>query len=363
MKVVKVSSETALQAAVGNLRSATRILIGKGTYTLTRPLVLPKGLADVEIASATGRASDVVLLGAKATSKQQNPSIFVATDATRLTLANLTLKSAVGYPITLRGAMVDPRLAGLRIRDNGQFVAATLDPARGASGGLVENCLFEYVALGSNFPVGIDVSNGQKWVIRGNRFIDAKPAASRIGGPAIFTWGGSRGTLIERNTFVNTSREIVLGLEDRTPDQSERGIVRNNMIVRRANTGFRGAAISILDSPDTVVVHNSVLLAGTSDLAIDYAHRDTSNTYIAGNLLDGSITSRDGAAGLVEGNYLLATPEMFVAPAAADLRLRPDLADAVIDRGIFTEFAPTDFKGQARPSGGAVDIGADEVVK
>jgi len=133
------------------------------------------------------------------------------------------------------------------------------------------------------------------------------------------------------------------------------------MIVRLAGTGQRGAAISVLDSPGTIVVHNTALLSGTSSLAIDYAHPDTQNAYIANNLADAVVTGRDAASAIVEANLSTAVATMFVAPAQGDLRLRADAARAAIDQGVFTTYADFDAEGQRRPARVAPDIGADEV--
>ena len=62
------------------------------------------------------------------------------------------------------------------------------------------------------------------------------PRARVLFGPSLAVWQGSGGTVVERNVFINTTREIVLGLDDRTPNQHTGGIVRNNMIVRNLST-------------------------------------------------------------------------------------------------------------------------------
>ena len=167
--------------------------------------------------------------------------------------------------------------------------------------------------------------------------------------------------VVERNVFINTTREIVLGLDDRTPNQHTGGIVRNNMIVRLAGTGQRGAAISVLDSPGTIVVHNTALLSGTSSVAIDYAHPDTQNAYIANNLADAAVAGRDAASAIVEANLSTAAATMFVAPAQGDLRLRARRRACGDRSGVFTTYADIDAEGQRRPAGVAPDIGADEV--
>ena len=359
---VLIGSEAELQAAVAALRSNTILVLAPGSYQLTRPLTVAGGLQGVELRSSTGRAADVILVGPPATETDAQPAAIVASNVTRLSLTGLTVQNSSGYAIVLGTGVQQPSLRGLRIVNAGQFVLSTLHAdGTGAAGGLVEACSFEYAGLGRNMPTGVDIRGGGQWIIRGNRFLDVAPKERVLFGPSLAVWQGSSGTLVERNVFINTTREIVLGLDDRTPNQHTGGVVRNNMIVRLAGTGPRGAAISVLDSPGTVVVHNTALLSGTSSVVIDFAHPDTQNAYIANNLADAPVTGRDAASAIVEANLSTATATMFVAPAEGDLRLRGEAGRAAIDQGVFTPYADVDIEGQSRPAGLASDIGADEL--
>jgi hypothetical protein len=82
------------------------------------------------------------------------------------------------------------------------------------------------------------------------------------------------------------------------------------------------------------VLHNSILISGTYSNAIEYRFPNTSAVLIANNVTDAPIVARDGATGVVTGNYTTAS----AIPAAGP-----------------------DFDGEIRPTG-ATDIGADEYV-
>jgi hypothetical protein len=358
---ISIGSETALRDALARLQSNTILVLAPGTYALTQPLRITGGVHDVELRGSTGRADDVILVAPPASAAAPRPAAIEASNVTRLVLAALTLKDSAGYAVLLGSGVQQPILRGLRIVNTGQFVLSTLHgTGGGAADGRIEGCSFEYVGIGRDLPTGIDIRGGLQWTIRRNRFFDAQPRERLLFGPSLVVWQGSIGTLVERNVFINTTREIVLGLDDRTPNQHAGGVVRNNMIVRRASTGLRGAAISVLDSPSTIVVHNTALLAGTSSVAIDYAHPDSQNVYIANNLADATVSGRDAASAIIEANLSTADPTMFIAPAAGDLRLRGDTGLSAIDQGVFTSYADSDAEGQARPAGIATDIGADE---
>jgi hypothetical protein len=360
---IQVATEPALQSALAGLQSNTAIALAPGTYQLTRSLVITGGVKNVEVRSSTGRASDVILLGPPATTANPRPAAIVISKVTGITLAAFTIRNTPGYAVSIGADVIYPRLSKLRVLDDGEFVQATLSSTGGGVvAGLVENCSFEYVGAGRNLPVGLDIRGGRNWTVRRNRFLDAAPTDRVSFGPVILAWQGSAGMVVERNVFTNTTLEIVMGLDDRDPDQNVGGAIRNNVIVRRAGTGLRGAAISLLDSPDTFVVHNTVLLSGTSPIAIDYAHPDTRGAYIVNNLVDGRIASRDGASALTDSNITTAAASWFVAPAKSDLRLRSDTGRAAIDEGMLTPYAPTDAAGKPRPKGAGVDVGAHEYI-
>jgi hypothetical protein len=125
-------------------------------------------------------------------------------------------------------------------------------------------------------------------------------------------WGnGSSGTLAEGNTFVNCQREIAFGLIERTPDDHTGGIIRNNFIYRD-KTIAGDAAIGVFDSPNTQVLHNTILASGTYFSPIEYRFAQTTGVLVANNLLDGAVLARDGAAGTAvkhDDRFIRAVPD------------------------------------------------------
>ena len=205
---------------------------------------------------------------------------------------------------------------------------------------------------------GVDIITGDNWIIRDNVFRNIRAPAGQLAGPAVLMWGGSNNTVVERNLFLNTQRGIALGLRERSPNDHSGGIIRNNIFFRKpGETGDTG--IYVADSPNTKVLHNTIILSGTYPNAIEYRFPDTVGVEILFNLTDARIVARDGATGNVANNIMSASSGMFVDPANNDLHLRSTAA-LVIDAASVHPDISDDYDGQPRPVRLAPDIGADE---
>lgn len=362
--LVHVSTVGELQVAVDSLRSGRTIVIAPGTYALTGTLHVSGALSNVTIRGATDNRNDVVLVGRGMTNADHGSvphGIWSGGGVSGLTIANLTIRDVYFHPIIFNAGTQSPRVFNVRLVNAGQqFIKSNPDDAGGGvDNGIVEYSVFEYdTTARDSYTNGVDILTSRNWIIRHNLFRRMRAPEGQLAGPAILAWRGSSGTIAEGNTFIDCQREIAFGLEPASPHDHTGGIIRNNFIVRQP--GLHGdAAISVFDSPDTSVLHNTVLMSGAYPNAIEYRFPDATGVRIVNNLVDGRIQVRDGAAATVEGNDTSATAELFVNPAAGELHLRPT-ATAAIDRGVDTPDAPLDWDNQVRPMGGGRDIGADE---
>ena len=371
--VVTVSTVSQLQSAVAALGSDTTILIQPGTYKLTQQLRIRYGVTNVALRGATNNRNDVVILGSGMTVAGVDIAIKVE-NAQDVLLANFSVGQARFHPIQLQGEQGAERvhIYNVRLFDAGQqFLKSTFDVNNpdGVDGVVVEYSLFEFTAMGPayGYTQGIDVHNGAGWIIRYNTFrnITVPSTATYKQRPAIDMWSGSRDTLVYGNLIVNCERGIILGLGPQSGFEHSHsgGAVFNNVIYRAAGkTVNPDAGISIWDSPGTRVFNNTVIQNGTYKDAIEYRFPGTTGVQVYNNLTDGAIRSRDNAVATVANNYTLATPALFANAAAADLHLTAAAAVA-IDRGRAVAGTTVDFDRQARPTGSAWDIGADEFVR
>jgi hypothetical protein len=356
--VVNVSTEAQLQNAVSAAAPNTTIVIAPGTYQLSGTVyVVDK--PDLVIRGATNNRDDVVLVGRGMSDSSMLFGIW--SNSQRLTIANLTIRDVYDHPIILNPGTTSPHIYNAHLINAGQqFIKSNPDGSGGGvDNGVVEYSVLEYTSTSRDaYTNGVDVHTGKNWVIRNNLFRNMVAPTGLLAGPVILMWNNSSNAIVEGNTFVNCQREISMGLIQRSPADNSGGIVRNNFIYRRA--GLLGdAGILVASSPNTQVLHNTIILNGTYPNAIEYRFAETTNLLVANNLASGQIQARDGAAGTVGSNYLTASSSMFVNAAAGDLHLVAS-ATAVIDKVPVLQNAPTDWDGDTRPQGAAADYGADE---
>ena len=363
-KVVKVATEPDLQTAVRNLTSGTTVLIAPGTYRLTSTLHVGNRLVNVALRGATRDRNDVILVGPGMTNAGYGdaPSgIWMGDGARDVLVANLTVIGFYFHPVILNAGTESPHFYNVRLADGGQqLLKSNPDGAgKGVDNGVVEYSILEFTSRSrDSYTNAIDVLGGAGWIIRDNLFRNIHAPAGQLAGPTILMWRGSRDTIVERNTFIDCQREIAFGLVEATPNDHSGGVIRNNFFYRQ--TSVRGdAAINVIDSPGTRVLHNTILTSGTYPNAIEYRFGDTTGVEIANNLTDAAIRSRDGATATVRSNSTTASAGMFVAAAKGDLHLTMQ-ASAAVDKGVPLAGAETDWDGQARARGAAPDLGADE---
>lgn len=361
--VVNVSTVAQLQSAVSAMTSNKTIVIAPGTYNLTSTLYVNGTFSNVTIRGASNNRDDVVIVGKGMGIEDAIVpfGIWTGGNVNGITIANLAIRDVYQHPIILNAGTQSPHIYNVHLINAGeQFIKSNPDANNnGINNGIVEYSVFEYTDTApSDYTNAVDVHAGQNWIIRNNLFRRIRAPQGLLAGPAILFWNTSSGGLVEGNTFIDCQREISMGLIERTPNDNTGGIVRNNFIFRNAGMGG-DVGIGVMDSPNTKVVNNTIFLNGQYPNAIEYRFANTTGVSIVNNLGDRGAQARDGATATLQSNVWTAAASWFVNPTAGDLHLT-NAASAAIDHGVTTADATTDWDGQARPSGTAYDIGADE---
>ena len=360
--VVNVSNSSQLQSAVTSLTSNRTIVLAPGTYNLSSTLYVNGTFSNVAIRGATGDADDVVLVGQGMTGSNVPYGIWVGGNVQKITIADLTIRDVFYHSINFNEGTQSPLVHNVHLINAGeQFIKANPNASGtgGVNNGVVEYSVIEYSTTApTDYTNGVDVHTGQNWIVTNNLFKNIRTATGALAGPAILMWNNSSGSIAEGNTFINCQREISFGLIERTPNDHVGGIIRNNFIYRSPGIGG-DAGILIGDSPNTSVLHNSIILSGTYQNAIEYRFSGSTGAIIANNLSDAGIFARDGASGSTSGNVTNASTSLFVNAAAGDLHLK-STATSVIDKAASVANCPNDWDGDPRPQGSARDVGADE---
>jgi len=307
-RVVHVSSEPMLQAAVRQLTSNTTIVLAPGVYRLTSTLWIHRTITDIAIRGARGNRDDVVIVGQgmRAAAPGAVPhGIWTGGNVRRVTIANLTIRDVAQHALVFNAGTQSPHVYNVRLVDAGQqFIKSNPDEAgAGVNDGTVEYSVIEYTATAKDaYTNGVDVHTGGNWIIRNNEFRNiVSPAGQPLAGPAVLMWHGSRGTLTEGNTFLNCARGIAYGLEEKPGFDHVGGIIRNNLFLRSSEQPG-DVAIMVADSPGTEVLNNTIFVSGTYATPIEYRFPGAHGVVLAHNRLDGAILSRDGASGVERDN-------------------------------------------------------------
>ncbi|QSP94784.1 hypothetical protein LPB19_16690 [Marinobacter salinisoli] len=369
--VVSIRTVSELQSAIGNLSGGQTLLIEPGVYNVPSTLFVRKD--NVTIRGNSDRCDDVRLVFPGMENRLQRGHGFWS-DATGFRVQNLSIEEVYYHGIILNPGAEAPEIYNVRIFNSGQqFVKANpYSFGDGVDNGKVEYAIFEYESGppttdhdgGTGYTNGVDVHAGRNWVIRNSYFVNfhTPDSADHLWNPAILMWNGAADTIVENNVFHNVDRAIAFGLSDRGNDHSG-GIIRNNMITydrglySNARKSGSDGAIIVWGSPNTKVLHNTILTNGNLNLAIEFRF-NTAGSESRNNLTDAGTGTRNGGTYARSGNYANATPDLFVAPDNADLHVK-DGGQFFQDRLTVSPDAPLDVDGQIRTDGLA-DAGADE---
>lgn len=223
-------------------------------------------------------------------------------NARNVLIANLTIRDVYYHPIQLdpnAGAQA-PHIYNVGMIDAGeQFVksSARTSGTNGVNNGIVEYSVMEYTTTArSNYTNGVDVHQGANWIVRHNLFRNIRAPAGQLAGPAVLMWNASRDSIIENNLFLNVQYGIALGLNGNKADDHLGGTVRNNFFHRNSSQSG-DVAITLNNSANTKVVHNTVILSGTYPNAIEYRFPATRRVEIRYNLTDSAIQAMTARVG------------------------------------------------------------------
>ncbi len=244
----------------------------------------------------------------------------------------------------------------------------------GAKDCIVEHCLIEYTDIGpvanQGYTQGVDIHRGDRNIVRDCIFrnMHVKPGLRFQHGPAVLMWNDSRDSIVERCVFLDCDRGVAFGVNEKPkdgPSDHSGGIIRNNFFYNSRRLTNADVPIMAWNSPGTKILHNTILTNGTHSNAIEYRFANTKGVVIANNLTDAKILARDGAEADVYGNFIQATPAMFVDPAGCDLHLK-SVINSVVNAAenlrppLTVSDCADDFDGQPRRTNAPSDIGAAE---
>ena len=376
---------------VGQLREIVRdaetgdtIMLADGAYALHGDY-LWFDTPGVTLRGASGDREAVILDG------HYESSEIITIIADDVTIADLSIRRARTHPIHVSTSgdadvhgtliynvhLVDPGQQAVKINQNGNtypddgVVACSHIELSDAGRPWV------WDINGSCYTGGIDGHQVQGWVVRDN-LINGFWCPQGLSEHGVHFWTGSRDTIVERNVLLDNARGVGFGLgsddggrtypDDPCPGVDHAGhfggVVRNNFILAGRAELFASQAgfdcgVCLAQACGTGVLHNTVYSSQAPFSSIEWRFDDT-DAHILNNLVSHNLRDRGGAARL-DGNLSGATAGMFVDAAAGDLHLVAG-ASAAIDQGVdlAAGLCDDDIDGDARPLGGARDVGADE---
>ncbi|HET7842816.1 MAG TPA: hypothetical protein VFL14_01600 [Xanthomonadales bacterium] len=376
--IVNVSTAQQLADACWNLASNRAIVVAPGTYDLAT-VVFPNGvdgrltigrfgaapISNIQVRGATGNPADVVIRGAGMLNNVVpfGMQLFTATD---VTIADLTLGNVYYHAVMEQGdqGAQRVRLYHVRLFDTGQQIVKGTTNADDVT---IEYSELYYTTSAPNHPEGsppgscytnaVDGFGVDRWIVRDSLMRNIRCQDGTLAGPAILLWAGASASLVERNTIVDSSRGIALGLTG--PTDHAGGIARNNFI-RWASSGSYAVDVPIYTtSPNAQLLHNTALASGRYPNAIEVRFAGATNVAVRGNLTDAAIAPRDGAVPVLAGNRTNAQAGWFVDPASGNLHLAAAGSSAVDQ---LTAATTDDFDGEPRSlAANAADQGADEL--
>ncbi|MBD8527624.1 right-handed parallel beta-helix repeat-containing protein [Pseudomarimonas arenosa] len=340
-QIIDVDTAQELADAAWNLQSNQAIVIAPGSYDLAA-VSFPNGvdgritvgrfgapvISNIQIRGATDNPADVVLRGAG----MLNPivpygvQIFTARD---VLLANFSVGEVYYHAIGVQGGQGagDIRIYNVRAFDAGQQIIK--GSGAGADDVSIEYSQVDYTVGAVVHPEGsppntcytngIDVTGGDRWIIRDTRIERIRCQNNAMAGPAILIWQGSADTLIERNLILDSSRGISMGLVA-SSDHSG-GIVRNNLIRWNPSATYTVDVPIYTTSPNAKILHNTALTRGRYANGIEVRFSGATGVEVANNLLDAAVLPRQGATPIQSGNRSDAELGWFRDEANGDLRL------------------------------------------
>lgn len=336
--------------AIEGAEPSTEVLLRDGTYHLGDTYAVVVG-PSVTIRSQSGSRDSVIIRGAGYGPGGEGFMIMGAD----VTVADLSMTQIRNHAISIKGNTAPHaiQIYNVHVFDIGtQHIKLT---PGGTEDGLIACSSVGYSEGGAvgDYVNAIDLHEALDWHIRDNLIYNITGDGSGcevdidcgtyVSGPAVLVWNNSRGTLIERNTIVDSFRNIALGLGSGHED----GVVRNNFIYR---LGPGDAGIELWDAHGSGIYHNTVLIADYPG-AIEF--RQSSDLSILNNLISQPIWDRGESNVWTDANIEDASAADFVAPG--DVHLTD--GSRAIGAGITVEQVIADIDGDMRD--GRYDVGAD----
>ena len=326
------------------------ILIEDGTYQIASPSWYPYITAsNILIRSRSGNRANVVLTGGGMRNAGSTENVFYLV-GDNITIADLTIGECGNHAIATHGDNLF--VHNVRVYNTYEQMIKGTTASDGADAGIVQCSTFEYTAgIGPQYYIGgIDVHEGNDWIVRENTFRHIRSPGPNLAEHAIHFWNDSAGTKVERNHITNCDRGIGFGLGSLGHSG---GLIANNMVHTT-----RDVSIGLETSPNTKVYNNTAYTESYFN-SIEYRFAATSGVQIYNNLTNQAIASRNGGSGDLRNNRTDAQAGWFLNATSGDLHLAVSRAE-VVDQGRTISSVTEDYDRDMRPQGDAFDIGADE---
>lgn len=374
--VIRVSSESELQRAMRFVGEGSVIVLAPGEYRLTSTLTVTTN--HLTIRGDSNRCDDIVLVGKGMENATGSDSVphGIWTNAIETRVQNLTIRDVYYHAVSVDSSADAPEIYNVRMIDSGeQFVKSNPRGfGEGVNNGSVKYSVMQYSINppqtdhggGTGYTNGIDVHAGKNWLISNNRFenFHTPDSSDNRWNPAVLMWNGAANTIVENNQFVDVDRAIAFGLVNRLDDHTG-GIIRNNMIVMRPNLYSKNrkagsdAAILVWSSPNTQVLHNTVITHGNINKSIELRF-NSSGSVVRNNLVDAPILDRSKNTFELSGNVQYNGPDIFRKISSADLHLRGAVVGVTGVAPLLLN-ARKDADGDSRGCGSQFsDVGADD---